>query len=934
MSRPTCIGIQVWNVLDEDVEEVTYENPSKTPGRIAWESEYKLALRAANPWRAVVLGRPGQGKSLLIGMLARKLAISGHTTLCGPAPRIEKICIPVVVRLHDLASITQESGESQSDFLQRALTLVLQAQSPSRSAWNAAIDHIVRSAATRSVLLLLDALDEVPDPPKSLTMLEIIRTWDCHVVVSSRPHAYAAVRFPFDVTEYRLAPFSRTQIEVFTKKWFLSAEQQGKNDLDLATSAFVLHLPANPLLLSLWCAFAERHGLPNEITQTELYAGVLRDILGLDIDTRSTIDHQRAEAWLPLVTNIVWHSVWEGDEQLGPIGTGELLAVFARSDDRPTPLGVTAAGLRAISPMQQAEFLLEELRKKGLLLPIDRGRSVYAMLHPSFSEYLLASAFVAGIENHRTLSIDGVSITSDKLWEIVDKKAWSPRWRGVICFIAGQLDDPWPLLGRLGNAQNDNCSRHRLNLARACHGQLSAQTRKAIVNGFVASGQISQQDAALLEMTRHELYKDLFYSRLLPVMRGDLVEVPDATGKIVLIDRKQEITAVGDRLRQIASELPEGRGRRRKAAELVKLLAGDDYRSLTDFNVEITEGPSERSKLAEKQASRISPYVELLYHEDELIRASAVWIVAVSGAAGSIPDFDSILVKLLLGRRSAVRMVALDAVRASRAAARFPKVLECVFDRSLRRCQAERDNALDVIVGLGPTVITRNYLRRLSEMLSSSRWHVEIALSVLQRLGERAVATEIIDGLVQILRADAALPTLRAAILTIHDMGREAARTDVAQCLVDLSKRAAPEVRAAVAMTIPSMGVDLPPPGTVAVINELLHDHDLEVQQTATDVVRHLIESKEWSEVTHELVHMLQAEPDGLSWVLAQIGHKVAPGAIPPNVLGHLMRREGHPEYGFLASESLEALMRRGLRIFVDRSGPAGEVYRRRQSTN
>jgi hypothetical protein len=472
------------DVVDEDTdEEVTDDGrPATEADRVDWESECELALHAATPWRAAVLGPPGQGKSLLLMMLARQLALGGLEALQAAPPDLGKVPLPVVVQLNDLANAARKRKPrvSWDKFLRRALRQLLHGECPTPGAWSKAIKHIIQRVRGQSVWLLLDALDEVPDPSQLIEMLETLENWRCNALVSARPHAYEAIRFPFQVTEYRLAPFSPTQIDVFLQRWLPVGDLQQKIRSVLKGSGSISRMAANPLLLTLLCGFAERHGVSDKITRSELYKGVLRDLLGLAADKRSKIDHHRADVWLPLLTDLMWESFWKDGGR--PMATGELLVFIANNDNRPTPLGIAAAELSKMNRWQQAEELLEELRKKGILVPIDGRRSAYAMLHRSFTEYLAARALSDTLEGRRpTLVIDpttGSTATASELWKVLDKKAWSPEWENVVLFTAGQLRDPKPLLATLSASETDDWFRHRLALAALCLGEISVPARK------------------------------------------------------------------------------------------------------------------------------------------------------------------------------------------------------------------------------------------------------------------------------------------------------------------------------------------------------------------------------------------------------------------------------------------------------------------------
>lgn len=384
--RPDVYRKSKVNVLDK----------GRAPKRISWESECERAMHAASPWRAAVLGLPGQGKSLLLMRLALQLARAGLEALQGPSPDVGKVPLPVVIRLNDLANVTRKTeGEipdlDRSKAIRQGLRKVLRGQSPSPLIWGKAVEYIVRSAETRSVWLLLDALDEVPDPSNLIKILQPLENWDCHVILSSRPHAYEAIRLPFAVTKYHLAPFSPKQTDVFLQGWLTDRELQQKVRSLLKRPGPIKRMATNPLLLTLLCGFEERHGVRDELTRSELYDGVFHDILGLAADKRSAIDYQRAEAWLPLLVDLMWKSMWTDGGK--PMATEELITFIERSDKSPDARDVAVACRTGKKTREHAVALLKKLGKLGILVPVDGKKTAFRMLHHSFTEYLAARAY-------------------------------------------------------------------------------------------------------------------------------------------------------------------------------------------------------------------------------------------------------------------------------------------------------------------------------------------------------------------------------------------------------------------------------------------------------------------------------------------------------------------------------------------------------------
>ncbi|MGA2256155.1 MAG: NACHT domain-containing protein [Thermoguttaceae bacterium] len=319
--RPDVYRMSKANVLDEsdDESDAKDDDSESEPERIPWESECERALHTAVPWRAVVLGAPGQGKTSLLMRLARQLARAGLEALQGPSPDVGKVPLPAFVYLDGLSTIPRDKGEPWSDFLPRALTLLLSPSSPNLGMGikypilGKALEYIVQSAKTRSVWLLLDALDEASDPSNLIKMLQPLENWDCNVILSSRPHAYEGTRLPFKATEYRLAPLSPRQTIDFQRKRLPSHELQEKLRQILETSP-IKQMATNPLLLNLLSEFVDRHGVRDKVNYSELYKDVLRHFVGGPAGGRLAIDYERDEAWLPLLANAAWNLMWKVSE--------------------------------------------------------------------------------------------------------------------------------------------------------------------------------------------------------------------------------------------------------------------------------------------------------------------------------------------------------------------------------------------------------------------------------------------------------------------------------------------------------------------------------------------------------------------------------------------------------------------------------------------
>jgi hypothetical protein len=107
--------------------------------------------------------------------------------------------------------------------------------------------------------------------------------------------------------------------------------------------------------------------------------------------------------------------------------------------------------------------------------------TAYSFIHLTVQEFLAAAALARMINQTKTAWDTEIEFT-DRIWivrELVDKKAWDPRWQEVIVLLAGQLNDPVPLLEMLSDAEKDDLFRHRLCLAALCLPELQLDTEQS-----------------------------------------------------------------------------------------------------------------------------------------------------------------------------------------------------------------------------------------------------------------------------------------------------------------------------------------------------------------------------------------------------------------------------------------------------------------------
>ncbi len=213
--------------------------------RIAWAAE-RDRLGFGTGGRAVIIGPPGQGKTLLARMSACQIAAGSLRILESRRALANEVALPVVVSLDALVRALPEGSRPPEEALLHALRVALhESGCPAR-----AVPHVLARVRTEHAWLLLDALDEVEKVGELPRVFVPLAEWQSRVVITSRPYGYAAQRLPFPVTEYRLAPFTPMQAEAFIERWGGDVERQARlTDLLGRSPAIAIGLANSPHVL-------------------------------------------------------------------------------------------------------------------------------------------------------------------------------------------------------------------------------------------------------------------------------------------------------------------------------------------------------------------------------------------------------------------------------------------------------------------------------------------------------------------------------------------------------------------------------------------------------------------------------------------------------------------------------------------------------------
>ncbi len=380
----------------------------------------------------VLLGDPGSGKSTFVNFVLMCLAgellgdpIANLPLLTNPLPNDEGEpgekrqpwnagpLLPVRVILRDFAArgVPADGTPAKAKHLLEFIAQELAKETPGAFA-----PYLEEHLQNHGGLLMLDGLDEVPDPDRHRPQIKqaVEEFADlfplCRFVVTSRTYAYQETDQEMDqkrawklrnFAEATLSVFTAGQIRCFVKQWYQymapllglrhdAAMQQADNlQADLFGNDRLRELAERPLLLTQMAILhATWQGkLPQK--RVELY----KETVDLLLDRWDRGKFEQDSVSYPSL------SAWLQVDQGRLLGLLSKLAceVHARqsqpeSHTADIPLEKLAGGLLAISPKQLRQvFLIEHLRDRaGLLVLSSTKEDAYTFPHRSFQEYLAA----------------------------------------------------------------------------------------------------------------------------------------------------------------------------------------------------------------------------------------------------------------------------------------------------------------------------------------------------------------------------------------------------------------------------------------------------------------------------------------------------------------------------------------------------------------
>ena len=869
--------------------------------------------------RFVVIGPPGSGKSTLIQYLVWQVANDKWQVA-------NRQLIPVRVRLQDWeawATKTADPEHSLPEYLADQYKDLTHA--PDAALWR-------RWLYKGEVLLLLDGLDEMAGKRAfRQTLINALTAFSgCPTVLTCRTvsfeqHKALCPDFPV----FTLAGLPIEKRDAYIKAY--PAQHPGRFDAEQLIRHFnqtfqLQPLGTNPLLLGIICFVVDSpNGLTLPATRGELYNRAVEKLLTQH--KRVTVNYPGEEP--------------DNDEKRIVLER-VALGLFAQADRKLT-FTERELSLELKSALKEEDYqdaapwanaLRADFTQNSGLLRGDSNHG-YFFLHLTVQE-LLTAFFLARAVNTNEKKWEAIVNVSDKRWtvrELIDKKAWDPRWQEVIVLFASQLDDPLPLLRLLADKGRDDFFRHRLALAALCLPELSlkntsdgvplkgeetvnaaadaittqafsewwehytngtAETVPHLTQALPALGQVNAQingtsllahleglladtDETVVEASAEAVCK-LRGIAITPGILTRLVNMADPDGGIIerlflrTVERLGPVAPTSEVLTYLSDLLADPSENVRRAAFIILRKLGNAAATpeiLSGLADLLTEPPWE------------------WYLED---------VVCNIGNAATTPEFLSRLAEANVPTWRIVEIVD----RLGSAAA-TPEILTRLVHLLE---ELDEDQAPDPFKRLGGSAATAEVLTRLSTLLAHHSWDLRRnAVEAVGDIGSAAGTPEILARLATLL-TDPAGKVRRAAVDAVGKLGSAAATPEIFTQLAKVLADPEGDVRRAVGRLRDIIGRS----GNLTQLAQLLADVDWEVYRAAIDTVCELGSAAATPEVLTQLAKRL-ADPAPRAWYIrraaAEAVGRLGSVAATPEILAQLAALLADPdEYGHAVREA------------------------------
>jgi Sigma-70, region 4/NACHT domain/HEAT repeats len=469
------------------------------------------AVELLRAHRLIVLGGPGSGKSTLTRYVMWALASQREEL-----PESVRQRVPFRISANEFARALESAPTTLVDFAYE------------RAGRFAPI--LSQANRDRRLMLLLDGLDEVTDPPLAGRVQDELNRFLCDpafaevaMLLTSRIVGFHPVGPLAEVPDVVLAPLTDADVERFATVWFSHVEGI---DADRKTKALMgrlrqdtrmAELATSPLLLTVLALLHARdQELPNE--RAQLYAAATETLLeSWPLERRATrLSFDTVPSWLaPLAREVFLSPPKAG------VPEDDVIDVLVRSWQSlfGSPEGVAR---------EQTRRLLQAVQNDSGLLCVtgysSEGNRLWDFLHRSFAEYLVA----------RAMAEASLRATGDPL-ELAERESW----REVILMTFGELGRRRPqLVGplldrlvRLNSTPWEDVIRRDLRLALSVLGRdVPCEERHAVA--VLDTALVEWSQTAVLPLREHlaTTLCDLAgtrYARLLATRADELLHAPE-----------------------------------------------------------------------------------------------------------------------------------------------------------------------------------------------------------------------------------------------------------------------------------------------------------------------------------------------------------------------------------------------------------------------
>ena len=700
------------SLSEENLGTFASEQRGKQEQRVPWFRELR-SLR-----RGVIVGRPGEGKTLLAQMTACRAARDSREKLQNAAVGIGRVQVPLILRLPEVA----DKGLQQA--VENAVHGVLAGEPDEVQCLLA--DHLLRCLSQRPELLflILDGLDEVAESDRTALSNELkpLSGWRGKTLITTRPYGYdpSALALTRTADHYRLAPLRPKQWRGFVDLWFDEDDDKTARALKtLRTSPRMRDMASNGLLLSLTCSVLTEGGLTEDATRADVYEQVIERFC--QGEWRKSGD-ATCLVRRSLMRRILGHVAWTLFQR-NPAGN-------AASDDRWDDAMVDAKSKVGVDV--GVDTIFEWLSDSGLIVHPGRGQT--AFLHRSFLEYLSAW-HVARLEKP-------VAEIEQFLWQPDPEVQWkwTPAAREMVAFLGACMKDAAPLAQRLLDLDRNRCDLNRTMLFLA--GRVLSEARSRC--GETLSG-IADKLVATYEELPRQLRQDI-----VPSLANSL-----AVG--LLIDR------LGDDNERVRSEAADALGLIGDAAAVRPLIDrwGDDDRFVCEAAAKalgaigdtaivlplVDRLGNDDNKVRQAAATALGaigntvavlPLVDRLGDEDRYVREAAAMALRAIGDAGPVLP----LIDRLSDDYEGVRQAAAAALGDIGDASTVSPVVDRLSDEDNKARQAA---AWALGWGdIGDATAVRPLIDRLGD---DDKWVREAAAMALGQIGDAAAVPPLVDRL-------------------------------------------------------------------------------------------------------------------------------------------------------------------------------------------